>query len=205
MSHLMKRSVLMLGLFFSITYNAHAQTKNTKVLVDTYNKGFLSKNKDTAYYQKAFFDAFPANFKSLKKEYGWSDNHVTKLPLSIVPPNYFSRFFNMKGVDQHTMMKKMINVSINANWYANAIGTFQQSSVDYVLIHNKEFMKVLKTYSKKDIVSVWTFYYDYKNDTYRKGAYDKMVKVTTLNDKKMIPEITEGYKRSTKNWSTKQY
>jgi len=198
----MKKFIFLLSLFFSFIAGAYAQVNNAKVLTDSYQKGFLTERKDTAYYQNQFFNALPSNFKSFKSLYGWNEDG-TRRALSSIQPYYFFRFFATRSINEDAMIKKMTDIAINATWAPGAINDFQQGSFQYALSHNKSFIKHLKTLNKKDIVAVWTFYFDYENPMFRKASYDKMIKEVQKNDKAMIPQVTEGYTKSGKKWAVK--
>ncbi|MBC7398322.1 MAG: hypothetical protein H7289_00140 [Mucilaginibacter sp.] len=198
----MKKSVSLLVLLFLLMDSVLAQNNNADFFKETYRKGFVTNLGDTSKYQKIFFDAFPSNFKDLKKLYGWNEQTNTGRPLTNIPATYFSRFFEIKSVSHKALTKKIIDVSVNAKWYADAIARFQLDAFKYAITYNKEFIGQLQARSKADIISVWTFYFDYVNPIYRKNAYDKIVKATAPNSKKMVSLITAGYKNAAAKWRT---
>jgi hypothetical protein len=196
----MKRSIFLCALFFLLIGSAHAQNHGVDFYKETYRKGFVTLRGDTLKYQKIFFDTFPSNFKAFKKLYGWTGQTTYGGTLTNVPPYYFSRFFEIRCVSHKALTKKIIDVSVNAVWNADAIALFQRAAFQYAITYNKEFISELQTRSNADIISVWAFYFDYENSTYRKNAYDKIVKATAPNSKNMVALITAGYNKAAVRW-----
>jgi len=196
----MKKSIYLFALFLLLIGGANAQTHSAEFYKETFRKGFVTLKSDTVKYQKLFFDTFPSNFKTFKGLYGWDEQTGLGRPLTNVPRYYFNRFFEIKCVPHKAITKKIINVSVNAVWYAGAIATFQQDAFQYAITYNKEFVNELQSRSKADIISVWAFYFDYENDLYRKSAYDKIVRATAPNSKSMIALIKAGYKKAAAKW-----
>lgn len=192
----MKRSIFVCALFFMLIGGAQAQKHTVDFYKETYRRGFVTLHSDTIQYQKLFFDTFPSSFKAFKKLYGWTEQTTYGRTLTNVPPYYFSRFFEIKCVSHKALTKKIIDVSVNGVWYADAIALFQQAAYQYAITYNKEFINELQTRSKADIISVWAFYFDYENSIYRKSAYDKLVKATAPNSKNMVALITAGYNKA---------
>ncbi len=196
----MKKTVYLFVLFFLLIGSAHAQKHSVDFYKETYRKGFVTLKSDTIKYQKLFFDEFPPNFKELKKLYGWTEQTTYGRTLTYVPPYYFTRFFEIRCVSHKALTKKIIDVSVNAVWDADAIALFQRAATQYAVTYNKEFINELQTRSNADIISVWAFYLDYENSFSRKIAYDKLVKATSPNSKKMVGLITAGYKNAAARW-----
>ncbi|MGF7080862.1 hypothetical protein [Mucilaginibacter sp. UYCu711] len=196
----MKRSIFLCALFFLLISVAQAQKHSVDFYKETYRRGFVTLHSDTIPYQKTFFNEFPSNFKELKKLYGWTEQTTYGRTLTYVPPYYFTRFFEIRCVSHKALTKKIIDVSVNGVWVADAIALFQRAATNYAIAYNKEFIKELQTRSKADAISVWAFYCDYESPYYRKEAYDKLVKATAPNNKKMVELITAGYKKAATRW-----
>jgi hypothetical protein len=196
----MKKYIFLAVLFFFLIGSVQAQIATTDYLKETYRKGFVSNNKDTLFYQKEFFKAFPSNFKSFKNLYGWDEKTNLGRPLTNLSLYYFKWFFRTKCVSPKILIKKIIDVSINGVLDADAIARFQQDAFLYAINNNKAFIDVLKGYSAHDVITVWAFYFDYENLAYRKIAYNKIVKLIAPNDKGMITLITAGYKKASARW-----
>lgn len=196
----MKKPVYLFVLFFLLIGSAHAQKHSVDFYKETYRKGFVTLKSDTIKYQKLFFDEFPSSFKELKKLYGWTEQTTYGRTLTYVPPYYFTRFFEIRCVSHKALTKKIIDVSVNAVWDADAIALFQRAATQYAVTYNKEFISELQTRSKAAAISVWAFYCDYEGAYYRKAAYDKLVKATAPNNKKMVALITAGYKKAGARW-----
>ncbi len=196
----MKKYLLLLSLLILQFGNVYAQKNNVKILENSYQKGFITKGKDSIYYQKVFFKAFPSNFQSFSKIYAWNDLTNKGYPLNDVALDHINHFFALKCINEDEFIKKIIYISINGVDQADGISFFQNNLIQYVPLHNKEFVEILKTFSTKQIVSVWTFYFDYENSFIRKDKYHEIVKLTSAINKSMIPLITTGYQKSSKNW-----
>ncbi|GAA4098986.1 hypothetical protein [Mucilaginibacter panaciglaebae] len=198
----MKRFVFFLVLFFTSRQFLHAQTLNPNYLKDAYRKGFVVPNKDSIYYQRLFFKALPSNFKTFFSYYGWDEKKQMGRPLTGVPPNYFKRIFNSTAYSQLAVIKKIIEISINGIYCPDAIGSFQRSSYEFAEAHNAQFVNELNAFSKPEIVSMWKFYFDYPSSFVRRSVYSKLCKVTALNNRRMVPLITEGYEKAVAKWAT---
>lgn len=191
----MKKYIFFFALFFSFTQLLKAQNPDYLYVVDAYRKGFNVPNKDSSYYQRMFFKVFPSNFKTFEKYYGWDEQHNVGRPLTSVPANYFRRIFNSKAYSRTEVIKKIVGISVNARRVGPATGQFQGDSFKFAMEHTAQFISILKTYSKADIVSVWAFFMDYPNDNYRKADYKKICSLVAPLDQEMIALITEGYKK----------
>ncbi|HWZ36469.1 MAG TPA: hypothetical protein VNW51_09930 [Mucilaginibacter sp.] len=199
----MKRYIIFLVLFFSFTHLLKAQDPDPLYVVDAYRKGFIVKNKDSIYYQRMFFKVFPTNFKTFEKYYGWDEQHQVGRPLTSAPPNYFTRIFYAKAYSRTEVIKKIVGISVNAKRLGPAMGQFQENSFKFAMTHTAQFISILKTYSKAEIISVWAFYMDYPNDNYRKSDYKKICNLVAPYDEEMIALITEGYKKDVAKWAHK--
>lgn len=198
----MKRYLFFLVLFLSITQVLKAQNPDPLYLKDAYRKGFIVANKDSSHYQRLFFDAFPSNYKTFYKYYGWNKKDNVGHPLTSIPPYYFKRFLNSKAYSRTALYKKVIGVAVNGKGGLEAVGMFQRDCLNSALAHNEEFISVLQKLSQAEIISVWAFYFDFENSYYRTNAYKKAVAVTSQHNKQMVPLITAGYKRSVQYWAT---
>jgi hypothetical protein len=195
----MKRYILS-ALLFLLIGKIYAQSNKFELLKDNYRQGFVTLHSDTIPHQKAFFNAFPSNFNDFNKLYGWNEQTHVGRPLTLVSPDYFSRFFEIKCVSHKALTKKIIDVSVNGVWIAGAVSLFQVTASKYAITYNKEFVAELQTRSKADIISVWAFYLDYENPYARKNAYEKLVKAIQPNGKKMLTLVTAGYKKAGARW-----
>jgi hypothetical protein len=194
----MKR-VLLLSFCIVIISNIYAQNNAVKTLIKSYKLGFVTKGKDSVYYQKIFFNTFPSDFKSFNAIYGWNNKEDKPNPLSDTY-DHINHFFALKCINTDTLTEKIIKISINGIWDADDVGMFQHNLQDLVISRNKEFIKLLQTHSDKDIISVWRFYFDYENSFARKDNFNKLIKLVPVSNKKMIAFITAGYQKSTKYW-----
>ena len=196
----MKRYIILLSLFVLQINSGHAQKNTAEILKNAYQKGFITKDKDSIYYQKVFFNAFPSDFQYFKKLYGYNDltNKVYSYSLNGFGLDHINHFFALKCINEDTFIKKIIEISINAKDQADGIRFFQHNLILYVPLHCKEFIKILQTFSSNQIVYVWTFYFDYENHFDRKEEYDKILKLTSPAYKNMTPLITMGYQRAGK-------
>lgn len=197
----MKKYTFFLVLFFLSVQLLYAQNPDPNYIKDTYRKGFMIHSKDSVYYQRLFFKAFPSNFKTFVKYYGRDKETNAAHPLTSVPYYYFKRFFNSSAYSRKELLKKIIGVSVNGRVYHGAIVAFQEDCFNFALAHNREFIDVLQTFSKPDIVSVWAFYFDYPNNHYRRSDYQKIKELTARNNKNMAALITRGYEKAVAKWA----
>jgi hypothetical protein len=196
----MRRTAYLFALIFLLISSARAQKHGVDFYKEIYRKGFITLHSDTIPYQKQFFDTFPSNFKEFRNLYGWTDQTTYGRTLTNIPGSFFSRFFEIRCVSHKALTKKIIDVSVNGVYHADAIALFQQTVFKYVIAYNKEFIAELQTRSKADIISVWTFYFDYVNADYRKNAYKMLVRATQPNSKNMVTLITAGFKKADAKW-----
>ena len=197
----MKRFLLSLVLFVGLIKTNYAQTNIiVNTLLKSYKLGFIIKGKDSVHYQNLFFHTFPSNFKSFNAIYGWNDKIDKVGPLYNSSQKHIDRFFSLKCIEKDSLTKKIINITIDGVWDADAISYFQSDLIQFASVHAEDFNKVLETYSDKNIISVWTFYFDYENNLNRKKSYNEKIKQTLIINKKMIGFIKAGYLKSSKRW-----
>ncbi|WP_214072696.1 hypothetical protein [Mucilaginibacter sp. dw_454] len=199
----MKRCVIFFVLFCLFTNLLHAQKFYPSYFKDAYNKGFITKTKDSLYYQRLLFEALPSDFKSFDNLYGWDEVAHVGRPLTATGPHYFPNIFYSKAYSRAKMLKKIIRISVNGELREGAIGRFQQDCFQLALAHNAQFVRVLQAFSKKDIISVWKFYFDQPNEGYRKKVYREIVAITQKNDEAMVAEIKIAYKKANAKWADK--
>lgn len=173
-----------------------AQTKS-QILQKTYQLASSAKGPEAGKYQRQFFDAFPSDFKSLNKLYGWNNSTDKPAPLYRVSLQHINYFFNLNNINQDSLTKKIIEISNNGKNDADAISYFQSNLITRVLAQKATFIRILKGFTKRDIISVWCFYFDYEDTKARKEAHKKMLQLVG-NDKEMARLITNGYYKSVK-------
>jgi hypothetical protein len=198
----MKRYIFFLALFFSSLQFLYAQNPDPHYVKDCFRKGFVIHSKDSIYYQRLFFKAFPSNFKTFARYYGRDEKTHIGQPLASVPSYYFKRFFNSKAYSRKALLKKIIGVSVNGKMIHGAVAGFEEDCFNFALDHNIEFIDVLQSFSNADIVSVWAFYFDYPNSRYRRVDYQKIRDLTARHNKPMAALITRGYEKAVAKWAT---
>lgn len=192
----MRSIVLTVFFFFIVDSFCIVQTK-PQILQRAYQLASSTKRLDAGKYQREFFDAFPSNFQLLNDIYGWNNLTNKPAPLYDVSLDHINFFFKLRSINQDSLTKKIITISINGKGDADAVSYFQNNLITRVLTQKAAFTKILKRFTKKDIISVWCFYFDYENTNARKGAYQNLLQMVG-NDKEMASLITNGYHNAVK-------
>jgi hypothetical protein len=97
-------------------------------------------------------------------------------------------------------MKKVILISFFAHYEADAVNYFNHNLEAFIASRPKAFIKILQGFNGKQIISVWTFYFDYENCFDRKKSYNRTLKLISPINKNMTALITSGYEKSSAFW-----
>jgi len=125
---------------------------------NAYNKAYSS---DSLKYKQDFFNIFPDNFQLFNALYGW--NHDKEKPrimyfLSDEHISFFCTLDEIIPIEQFS--HKIIKLSLNGYWDADAINYLQHCINDFVSSNLQLFIDILSQYSEEDMIKFWTFFYD---------------------------------------------
>ncbi len=126
------------------------------VLEDYYN---LAQGKDSIKYQKKFFAAFPNDFKSFNSLYGYIEGKGA-MPLYDQYSNHINFICRMRVIEEEEFLKKLVNLSLNGHWDADAINLLQDCIADHAAINLSLTVNVLKQFNQSEIKSFWFFLFD---------------------------------------------
>lgn len=147
--------------------------------------GVVERNKA----EDLFFELFPSSFSELNSLYGFIDGEAT--PLYNYSEKHIFFFNEMKSINDTLYYKKLINTSIGGRWDADAIGFFQDGVREHVLKNKKLTEYLLLSYSDKDILSFWVFFFDGPHPT---NATPSLAPYKSF-DSRVLALLTKAYKQ----------
>ena len=140
---------------FSLTLSA--QVSNEANIGDIYS---ASLKGDTKEYERTFFNLFPDTFIGFQKLYGYNEvkgaSKYYKVALGHV--NYF--FKTAASVDEKIFVKKLLSISKNGRWKADAENYFQSNLRIYFFSHPSLLITLLKAKNQNDVKEFWYFFLD---------------------------------------------
>ena len=152
----LKYAVIILIVFFNHLLFSNDYHKKAQDLSKAYDN--YIKFPDIRMSEKIFFDLFPNTFCELDSIYGFN-----KKP----GPLYFNSadhivglFFELKSINEEEYLQKLINISINGHWDADAINYFQTGMRNHVMSNLQLTFILLAQYSDDQIESFFYFFFD---------------------------------------------
>ncbi|PTD14015.1 SH3 domain-containing protein [Flavobacterium columnare] len=165
---------LIIFLLLLISHNNYAQNSAKEL-----EKTFISKN------EKLFLDNFPDSFNKFKSIFGWNDKLEKPNLLYNNANEYIDYFFTLVSKPKYKIYQnKIIKISINGKWEADAVGYFQ-TKLHSIIKTNKDFVNLLSSLNEKDISSFWRFYFDSENLDYP-NELNTVLEKEMKNKSKMI-------------------
>lgn len=122
----------------------------------------IQESKDTnslKVYKTAFLKLFPHSFSLFNSIYGYDDENGARL-LYYEAENHTDLFFNLESINQDAFIKKVIDISLNGHWEADAINYFRMKMKESLLENPELYYVILNSYSESEILSFWHFFYD---------------------------------------------
>lgn len=129
-------------------------------------KGFYSQTleNDSALWKMNFFEVFPNSFNEFNSIYGYKkeNNSFIESPLYESAPKHILELFNTLApvVGEDKFYRKVLNLSINGKWYADAVSIMRRNLVNLVEKKPEYLFKLLEDYDKDATISIWRFYFD---------------------------------------------
>lgn len=134
-----------------------AQEKNSRELSNVYKAYKVDKSVVNL---KAFYSAFPTSFVDLQKFYGYSEISGAA-PYYTAAKEHLNVFFkSSKAIDVKSFSKKLVAISKNGRWEADAENYFQEGLRVYFFSHSKAMIDLLNTKKRNEIISFWYFFSD---------------------------------------------
>ena len=216
----MKRFFL-IYLLLQLTLNLFTQTVETKTerIIQYYS---LCKSDTSTENKLYFFRAFPDYFVDFRSIYGYSDAVVgtdtyVSAPLYEESMEHICFFCNLCGtIAPAQYYKKMINITINGYWQADAVNYFRSCLMAHLLsdpdtiflkpesYHSSEiFLSILETYPQNIQLSFWTFFFDamYIDFVDFQDIYNKIC-VFSNSHGRLYKFMKKGYKKNLKKLRT---
>jgi hypothetical protein len=167
----------------SIECNAQGNREDLPSIYKEYRKTNSLESK------KDFFYAFPNSFSSFQRMYGY-DDHKGSAPLYSISREHISLFFKTADmVDDKIFSQKLLDISKNGKWDADAVNYFQESLRKYFFTHNKSILELLSKNKKDDIYRFWYFFSD--GPHFNKEVYSKVIVLLSENQ-----SMKEAYLRA---------
>jgi hypothetical protein len=164
----------------------------------------LSSSPYTIKYQQEYFDAFPNSFELFNHLFGYTDkeplgepNNDFNSPLKNEAELFVPIFFTLNGIERTKYCNRIIDVSINARWYADGVNYFQHGMQEKVKTDLSLFLELLSKRSEKEAKNFWYFYFDSPHPI--KEMPEELQKVKEI-DSKMFPLIELALKEVQQAW-----
>lgn len=131
-------------------------------------KLYYSKINDSlmSEYEQQYFEVFPGSFKSFNNILGDSASgpiythfEFKPGPLYYEAYSYIETFFNL-DIEKSKHYTKMIKISLDGHWDADAVGIFQRLLTEEVDNNLSDFIPLLAEYTDEEVKSFWHFFYD---------------------------------------------
>jgi|GEM_PF-895032 len=134
--------------------------KRADTLMVLYEKIQESKDSDSLMeYKTAFLKLFPHSFSLFNSIYGYDDETGPRL-LYYEAEYHTDLFFKLESINQYAFIKKVIDISINGHWEADAISYFQMGLQESLLEKPDTYYSILSSYTEAEIASFWHFFFD---------------------------------------------
>ncbi|WP_285010113.1 hypothetical protein [Pedobacter faecalis] len=162
---------LLLGVSLALVCVWRGQTQDLSGL----KKAFADVQVDGAAETRVrFFREFPSSFNTFQRVFGF-DDVKGEAPLFSTSEKYISAFFvSVIAVRQDQAINKLISISKNGHWDADAVNYFQKGLRKFYSERPGEFVSILRTKSVDDISGFWYFFLDEPH--FNKKLYNQTVK-----------------------------
>ncbi|RYU92352.1 hypothetical protein EWM62_02640 [Mucilaginibacter terrigena] len=146
----------------------HAQVNTKANLGDIYSASLKGNTKQ---YERAFFNLFPDTFTDFQRMYGYDEakGGAIYYRQALGHINYF--FKTAKSVDEKVFAQKLLSITKNGTWEADAENYFQSDLRNYFFGHSSLLIPLLKAKSQNEIDRFWYFFLDgphFNKDTYNR-------------------------------------
>lgn len=192
------RRIVILFLVLISTYNVMSQYRLDSLLVEYYSLSI--KSKDSNLYKASFFQIFPDDFQLFNSIYGYKEinkDFTFYSSLYSVSCVHIDRFYStIDVVDKTHFYKKIINISQNSYWAADAVNYFKHKLHELFLNNTEDFLKVLECYSDIEIKSFWHFFFDNNifDHPYNIHRYGKIYRqIYDLNHARILTLLQEQF------------
>lgn len=205
------KKIFLIYLLLQLTLNLFTQTIETKkeLIIQYYS---LCKSDTSTENKLYFFRTFPDNFADFRSIYGYSGTVGTETfvlaPLYEEALEHICFFCNLCGsIAPAQYYKKMINITVNGYWQADAVNYFRSCLMAHLLsapdtfflkpesYHSSEiFLSILETYPQNIQLSFWTFFFDAMYIDF-KDIYDKIC-VFSNSHRRLYKFMKKGYEKN---------
>jgi hypothetical protein len=99
-------------------------------------------------------------------------------------------------MDKNVFIKKVINISLNGYWNADAVSIFQDEMQKSILNNIEQFLKALEHYTDSEIKSFWHFFFDSNifDNNYNIRMYGKVYRnIRELNYTRILILLREQF------------
>ncbi|MDR1346720.1 MAG: hypothetical protein LBK03_08495 [Bacteroidales bacterium] len=193
----MKRIIIAFPILI-FAFKAQSQVTLDSLLVKYYN--LATTSKDSNFYKEKFFEVFPDNFQLFDSIYGFTKISIDSTyfsPLYFVSHEHILLFFDVLNLmDKNAFVKKVINISLNGYWNADAVGIFQDEMQKFILNNIEQFLRVLEHYTDIEIKNFWHFFFDSNifDNNYNIRMYGKVYRnIRELNYTRILILLREQF------------
>ncbi len=125
-------------------------------------------------YQKLFFQFFPNSFALIDSLYGYDEKTGPSLLYNEGVNHIIKTFFKLDNISAVVFANRVIEISIDGTWEADAINYFQFGLRNNTRADTELYCRLLSGYSDDEIYSFWHFYFDGPHPENVKSDYESL-------------------------------
>ncbi len=200
--------ILFVGLFLSCTPTAEPVDligtqqpfwgmEQVKVLQMAFVECQLESSVDV---DKAYFYAFPADFKSFEYAFGFAetDSGLVLSTLYYESMDYVNLFFNLNNIPVNQKSERMILLAVGGTWQADGVNYFQNGLRAFAKDNSQALLSLLEKESDETIYAFWRFYFD--------GPHVSKEELSIFNNNQELDErineiMTEAFDEVRREWN----
>jgi hypothetical protein len=134
--------------------------QSQEVFPELLNRYYLNSfGEDSVKFRKLFFENFPSNYNDFQHVYGYENGK--KGELYDVGFKHIHELFNqLECINDTVYYKKLVDISLNGSWDADAVSYFQRGVWSRVFKNPQLATHILSLYSEEEIKSFFLFFFD---------------------------------------------
>jgi len=113
--------------------------------------------------QRAYFDAFPSDYASLRRTFGYEDISADSVAFGEhyeQGNDMIGAFFNLDSVPAQEIAAKAIGIAHDGVWQADGVGYFQHYLMKHLEGTPMTYLGILKSSARADQAGFWKFFTD---------------------------------------------
>ncbi len=174
--------LLFILMYSSLACNSQKKQKTLESLYLTYKK------ESSVKIINEFFYAFPSSFSEFQKLYGYDDKKGESIYYKFGLEHITLFYKASESIEKKIFASKVIAISSNGKWDADAVNYFQEGLRNYFFKESKSVIDILNKKSNNEIEGFWYFYSDGPH-------FDELVHKKTVTLLKDNPILLSCYEK----------